>query len=144
MRLDETRVWLFTFKTDQGDVQFPMRAETREQAGDQMQKTLQRMQAELAMDFPKTQPAMELNIPSDMLTPTVALNVPTSIPPEVLELRIDTLLGDMGAGALKGKAKADTIKAWTTYDFNENNYTAIITELELIQSGQKEIPAKKK
>ena len=138
MRLDETRVWLFTFKTDQGDVQFPMRAETREQAGDQMQKTLQRMIAELAMDFPKTQPTIEIP------TPEPILNVPTIVPPEVLELRIDTLLGDMGAGALKGKAKADTIKLWTGFDFNEANYTSIITELELLRTGQKEIPAKKK
>ncbi len=66
------------------------------------------------------------------------------IPPEVLELRIDTLLGDMGAGTLKGKAKADTIKLWTGYDFNEANYTHIVTELELIRTGQKELPVKKK
>ena len=137
MRLDETRVWLFTFKTDQGDVQFPMRAETREQAGDQMQKTLQRMQAELAMDFPKTAPI-------EVAEPEPVLNIPTVIPPEVLEPRIDTLLGDMGAGALKGKAKADTVKLWTELDYNEANYLGIIHELELIRTGQKEIPVKKK
>ena len=138
MELRETKVFLFTFKTDQGDVQFPMRAETREEAGANMQKTLQRMQVELAVDFPKVQAIPPVNEPEPVL------NVPASIPPEVLELRIDTLLGDMGAGQLKGKAKADTIKQWTTYDFNEANYTSIITELELIRTGQKEIPTKKK
>ena len=137
MRIDETRVFLFTFKTDQGDVQFPIRAENREQAGNTMQKALQRMQAELAMDFPKTEPI-------EVVTPEPALNIPTVIPPEVLELRINTLLGDMGAGTLTGKAKSDTIKLWTGFDFNEANYTSIITELELIRTGQKEIPVKKK
>lgn len=138
MRLDEQKVFLFTFKTDQGDVAFPMRAETAQEAGEKMAKTLERMTIELSMDFPKVQ-----NIPP-IAAPEPVLNVPTSIPPEVLELRIDTLLGDMGAGEIKGKAKADTVKLWTGYDFNEANYTAIITELELIRTGQKEVPTKKK
>lgn len=140
MRLDETKVFLFTFKTDQGDVQFPMRAETREEAGEKMQKTLQRMTVELSMDFPM----IAKQSGAERLQDAVAQSVPMAIPAEVLELRIDTLLADMGAGELKGKAKADTIKLWTEYDFNEANYTHIITELELIKTGQKEVPTKKK
>lgn len=140
MRVDETRVFLFTFRTDQGDVQFPMRAETREEAGEKMQKTLQRMQVELAVDFPKIGSAQGLA--AKILEPLTDI-VPNAVPAEVLELRIDTLLGDMGAAELRGKAKADTVFTWTGYKFEEANYTHIITELELIKTGQKEIPAKK-
>lgn len=140
MRIDETKIFLFTFKTDQGDVQFPMRAETAQEAGEKMQKTLERMMVELSMDFPKVQ-----NAPvQETLQEAEHLNVPTVIPPEVLELRIDTLLGDMGGAELKGKAKADTVKLWTGFDFNEANYVNIINELELIKTGQKEVPIKKK
>lgn len=137
MRIDETKIFLFTFKTDQGDVQFPMRAETREEAGNKMQTTLQGMQIELAVDFPKVQSAAPTETPTEV-------SIPTAIPPEVLELRIDTLLGDMGGAELKGKAKADTVKLWTGFDFNEANYVFIINELELIKTGQKEVPIKKK
>lgn len=141
MRVDETKVFLFSFKTDQGDVQFPMRAETREEAGEKMQKTLQRMSVELAVDFPKIGSPQGLAAKEpEVIAPTV----PSSIPPEVLEMRIDTLLGDMGAGELRGKAKADTVFTWTGHKFEEANYTHIITELELIKTGQKEVPAKKK
>ena len=142
MRIDETKVFLFSFKTDQGDIQFPMRAESRDEAGKKMQQTLQRMNIELSMDFPKiqiNQTEMGKNLVDVLNEP---INIPTNIPPEVLELRIDTLLGDMGAGSLKGKAKDDTIKLWTGFDFNGDNYTKIIAELELIQSGKKEIPKK--
>lgn len=136
MRLDETRVYLFTFKTDQGDVQFPMRSETREEAVEKMQQTLSRMQVELSMDFPKV-----YNV---LATPVVETLHYSQVPAEVLELRINTLLADMGAGELQGKAKADTIKQWTDLPFKEENYTKIITELELIKTGQKEVPLKKK
>jgi len=130
MRIDETKVFLFSFKTDEGDVQFPMRASSREEAGDKMLKTLQKMQVELSMDFPKTQ--MEKKVEE-------ILKEPISIPPEVLEMRIDTLLGDMGAGQLKGKSKSETIKKWTDFDFVEANYTKIIEQLELIQAGKREL-----
>lgn len=138
MRLDEQKVFLFTFHTDQGDVQFPMRAETREEAADKMQKTLQRMQAEVSIDFPRVarvQPAQE-----DEKTDTSSLVVP----PEVLVMRIETLLSDLGANELTEKAKAETIKNWTGFPFERTNYTQIINELQLILTGQKEIPSKKK
>ncbi len=141
MRLDETKIFLFTFKTDQGDIQFPMRADTAQEAGDKMQKTLQKMQVELAMDFPKTDPKIK---EPDHEEVKAILSAPMAIPPEVLELRIDTLLADMGAGTLKGKAKADTIKQWTGHEFTEANYPQIVVELELIRTGQKEVPVKKK
>lgn len=137
MEIHEERVFLFKFQTDGGDVQFPIRATTREEALDKIQKMLGRIQAEIAMEIPKT-------IKTETQIPKLESAVSsTPIPPEVLEMRIDTLLGDMGAGQLKGKAKADTIKQWTGIEFTEANYTHIVTELELIRTGQKEIPAKK-
>lgn len=140
MRIDETKIFLFTFKTDQGDVSFPMRAETKEEAGQKMQQTLGRMAAELAIDFPKVHTSSTASVEPEAITKTMS----TSIPPEVLEMRINTLLGDMGASELKEKAKSETIKLWTGYDFKETNYPRIITELELIRTGQKEVPTKKK
>ena len=144
MRIDEQKLYGFHFKVDEqvvpvlnGEIVLPIRAETKEDAGEKLTKLLHKMSSEVAMDFPKVQVLEEV-------APEQAINIPTTIPPEVLELRIDTLLGDMNVGQLTGKAKADTIKLWTGFDFNEANYTSIITELELIRTGQKEIPTKKK
>ena len=144
MRIDEQKLYGFHFKVDEqvvpvlnGEIVLPIRAETKEDAGEKLTKLLHKMSSEVAMDFPKIQ-VLEGVIPEQ------AINIPTTIPPEVLELRIDTLLGDMNVGQLTGKAKADTIKLWTGFDLNEANYTSIITELELIRTGQKEIPTKKK
>lgn len=135
MDIREERVFLFKFTTDAGDVQFPVRAQTKEEAADTMQKMLSRIQTEIAMEFPKM-----------MVTPTVdPIHHPalaSVVPPEVLEMRIDTLLGDMGAGQLKGKAKSETIQLWTGLENTEANYTGIVTALEEIKTGVREIPTK--
>ncbi len=135
MQIDESRVFAFRFRTDDGDLVIPIRGESKQDAVLKMQKLLGRMQAELAMDYPKLEAIAIPPTPVEEGVPS-----PMTVPPEVLELRINTLLGDMGAGQLIGKAKADTIKLWTGQEFIEANYTAIVTELELIRTGQKELP----
>lgn len=135
MQWQEEKIFLFKFQTDAGDVQFPVRAQTKEEAADTMQKMLSRIQTEIAMEFPKM-----------LVTPTVdPIHHPalaSIVPPEVLEMRIDTLLGDMGAGQLKGKAKDQTIELWTGLENIEANYTGIVTALEEIKTGVREIPTK--
>lgn len=143
MELREERVFLFKFQTDAGDIQFPIRAQTKEEAADVLQKMLSRIQTEVAMEFPRVMPMGPTFLESTSNKSTL-LSTPSVVPPEVLEMRLDTLLSDMGAGQLKGKAKEETVKLWTGLDLIENNYTKIITELELLKTGQKEIPAKKK
>lgn len=135
MEISENRIYLFKFQTDAGEVSFPVRADSREDAGQRIQNMFERMQIELSIEFPKVVPS------------TISRNEASSssvIPPEVLELRIDTLLGDMGAGTLQDKAKADTIKLWTDHEYTPANYVKIIDELLLIKSGKKEIPSKVK
>ena len=108
-----------------------------------MQKMLSRIQTEIAMEFPKMMVSTSPKIDISGIAPGNIVQIPSTVPPEVLELRLDTLLADMGGGQLKGKAKDDTIKLWTGYDNTVENYTHIITELELLKTGQKELPIKK-
>ena len=143
MELREERVFLFKFTTDAGDVQFPVRAQTKDEAADIMQKMLSRIQTEIAMEFPKVMNVGDKPLQVEDTKAFLGLQKGVGIPPEVLELRIDTLLADMGVGQLKGKAKDETIKLWTGYDNTVENYTHIITELELLKTGQKELPIKK-
>lgn len=135
MELREEKVYLFRFQTDAGDIQFPIRAQSKEEAADMIQKMLSRIQTEVAMEFPK------IMKPVNQEQQSIS-NMPSAIPAEVLELKMDTLLSDMGAAGLKDKAKAETVKLWTGFDLKEENYVKIITELELLKSGQKEVPTK--
>lgn len=139
MQWQEEKIFLFKFQTDAGDVQFPVRAQTKEEAADTMQKMLSRIQTEIAMEFPKVIPRGGLEM---LAQDAPGIKVLSSIPPEVLEMRIDTLLGDMGAGQLKGKAKDQTIELWTGLENIEANYTGIVTALEEIKTGVREIPTK--
>lgn len=139
MDIREEKVYIFKFPYQQTDFTIPVRAETKEQAVDILQKWLSGVQTELAMEFPKvSSPTGIMPMPKG----AVIAPMPPAIPPEVLEMRIDTLLGDLGAGQLKGNAKDDTIKLWTDLENKEENYTGIITELEKIQTGTKEVPVK--
>lgn len=135
MRIEENRVYVFSFNTgDHGDLAIPVRGETRELAAARLQQMFANMQTELAMEFPKVSAA-----PS---APAEA--APGAIPYDVLEMRIDTLLDDLGTKGLTPEAKAKTIEDWTEKKFEPKNYAAIITELELLASGQKEVPTKPK
>lgn len=136
MRIEENRVYMFTFDTgEMGHLQIPVRGENKEQAVDALQRLLGRIQSELSMEFPRISP--------DVIAPGAAEQVSAAgigiVPAEVLELRIDTLLSDMGGASLTDAGKAETIKNWTKLAFKPENYPSIITELELIASGQKEV-----
>ncbi len=142
MELREEKVYLFRFQTDAGDIQFPIRAQSKEEAADLLQKMLSRIQTEVAMEFPKVATQVrQQNVGQNEVSQQLHSSI-NRIPAEVLEMRLDTLLEDMGAVNLKEKAKADTVKLWTGFDLSEENYTKIITELELLKTGQKEIPKK--
>lgn len=134
MYIEENKVYLFKFRTDDGEIAIPLRAETQEEAVRKIQSLFARMQTELAMDFPKVQASPDLTGDQSGLT------TPSVIPTEVLEMRLDTLLADLGAGNLTLAAKAQTIENWTGIKYREDNYPKIITELELIKTGAKEIP----
>lgn len=141
MRIEEKKVFIFEFPYEQTTLTIPVKAENRQDAGEKLQRFLSGIQTDLAMEFPKVMPK-ETNIPDQDGTPVIW--PPASIiPPEVLELRINTLLTDLGAGELKGKARDETIKNWCGVPNTEANYTKIITELELIATGKKEINGKK-
>lgn len=140
MELREEKVYLFRFQTDAGDIQFPIRAQSKEEAADMIQKMLSRIQTEVAMEFPKVIPTSNTTL--NLEDRGVKVFSTNPVPPEVLELKMDTLLSDMGAAGLKDKPKAETVKLWTGFDLKEENYVKIITELELLKTGQKEVPTK--
>lgn len=143
MRIEENRVYMFTFETgEMGNLAIPIRGESREEAATKLQAMFGRMQTELAMEFPKVSPgAVELGGISTTLEPSLSASEGLSA---ILEERIDKLLADLGGASLVGKAKAETIKNWTELDYTPENYAAIVKDLELIASGQKEVPPKGK
>lgn len=150
MRIEENRVFLFTFDTgEMGNIAIPVRGESREDAASRLQGMFGRMQTELAMEFPKVSSAAigigATIAPGSVIPmPDDAVFAPGGIPTEVLELRIDTLMETLGAKELQPAAKATTIKNWTGHDFVPVNYPQIVNELELIASGAKDVPVKSK
>lgn len=135
MDIREEKVYVFKFPYQQTDFTIPVRAENKQEAVDILQKWLSGVQTDLAIEFPKV-----------FVTPTVdPMHHPalaSIVPPEVLEMRIDTLMLDLGGGQLKGKAKDQTIELWTGLTNHEVNYTGIVTALEEIKTGVREIPTK--
>lgn len=135
MRIDENKVYMFTFDTgEMGNLAIPVRGENRDEAANTLQRMLGKMQSEIAMEFPRTSPTVVNAVGGTG-------SVSGIVPAEVLELRIDTLLADMGAKDLILSAKAQTIKNWTKLAFVPENYAEIIRELELIATGEKVVEA---
>lgn len=144
MRIDENKVYMFTFETgEMGNLAIPVRAMSREEAAETLQKMLNKMQVEIAMEFPreKGEPGPDRNI-KQVDVPAV----PGGIPSEVIQSRIETLMKSLGAvlvtkdtPGLTPEAFSSTIKQWTEMDYTPANYAKIAVELELIASGQKEI-----
>lgn len=131
MRIDENKVFIFTFSTgDHGDLAIPVRGENREAAGARLQQMFSGFQTELAMEFPTVRAAAG---PAMVET---GIETPGAIPPEVLEMRIETLMSDMGAPNLTDQAKALQVKRWTKIAYEPKNYPSIITKLEEIQAGK--------
>lgn len=119
-----------------GELAIPVRGQSKELAIEALQETLGRMQSELAMETPRTLPS-EGGAGVFGQTGTR----PSAVPFEILELRIDTLLADLGGAGLTLEAKAQTIKNWTSVEFAPENFAAIITALEEIKTGMREVPA---
>lgn len=141
MYIEENKVYLFKFRTDDGEIAIPQRAETQEEAVRKIQGLFARMQTELAMDFPQVkEPSVVDHMVAALASGSGTMPV-SPVPIEVLEMRLDTLLDDLGAGNLTLAAKAQTVENWTGIKYREDNYPKIITELELIKSGAKEIPS---
>lgn len=138
MQISENKVFVFRFGYEGGDITIPVRADTKEDAVASLQKWMSGIQTELAIEFPRVSAAKQSQA-NAVLPPTSG-----AVPDEVLEMRIDTLLNDLGAKGLTDAAKAETVKNWTEKELLPKNYPAIITELELIASGQKEVLVKKK
>lgn len=157
MRIEENRVFLFTFDTgEMGNIAIPVRGESREEGAQKLKEMFGRMQIELATEFPQVssvdfyskspmnkesllQPGAVQPLPEG----AVLAHAPDGLSGILLE-RIDTLMKDLGGGELVGEAKAKTIHTWTELDFVPVNYGAIVHELELFASGAKEVPVKGK
>lgn len=138
MRIDQQNVFLFTFDTgEMGHVQIPVTAEDRPAAADKLQNIFSKMQTELAMEFPK------IAVPS-MAIENALPPIPTGGLGDILIERIGTLMDSLGGAALTEEGKAVTIKNWTDLEYIPANYSKIVTDLELIQSGKKDIPVKAK
>lgn len=143
MRIEENRVFMFTFDTgEMGNIAIPVRGETRQEGAEKLQQMFSRMQTELAMEFPKVMPtAAAIGASSE---PSAALATAADGLDEILLERIDTLMESLGAKGLTLEARAKTVLMWTELDLYPPNYSAIVHELELFASGAKEVPVKGK
>lgn len=139
MRIEENKVFLFNFESAEmgGGCSFPIRANSREEAVQTLQKCLSRFNTELSMEFPR------VSTPTVVQPESIPLDASSGLEGVLLE-RIDSLMKDLGGGELKSAAKAQTIKNWTEMDFVPENYSKIIHEFELFASGAKTVPVQPK
>lgn len=142
MRIEENKVFLFNFESAEmgGGCSFPIRANSREEAVEILQKCLGRFNMELSLEFPRVAPTSGVATGNGLADVPV---VPSSLDGVLVE-RIDKLMNDLGGGDLQGAAKAETIKNWTELDYIPANYSKIVPELEKILGGQKEVKPKGK
>lgn len=129
MRIEEEAMFIFKFPYDGTELVIPVRAPNRSEAITKLQKWMVGAQAELSMEN------------SSAPAPVLATGTPVSlgvIPPEVMEMRIDTLLKDLGVENMTDKAKAQTVKNFTKLDFTVANYAKIVTKLEEMVVKEKE------
>ncbi len=124
-----------------GGCSFPIRAASREEAVQILQKCLGRFNMELSMEFPKTVPMANMAGASEALGADLSTQpgVPGSLDDVLIE-RIDTLMTTLGGGGLADDVKAKTIKNWTELEFAPQNLAKIVHELELFASGAKTVP----
>lgn len=140
MEIREERVYIFKFPYDNTEFTIPVRAESKEDAVKRLQSWMSNVQTELAMEFPQVSQAKK---------PETAPILPsnTAIPYEVLEMRIDTLLSDLGvhdAAKMPAEAKAKQVLLWTEFEYKPDNFIEIIKKLEMIATGQDDTTPKKK
>lgn len=144
MRIEENKVFLFNFESAEmgGGCSFPIRANTREEAVEILQKCLGRFNMELSMEFPRITPGQVQPLPEGAVIADLP-GIPSNLDGVLVE-RINKLMKDLGGGELQGEALAETIKNWTELDYIPANYAKIVPELEKILGGQKEVKPKGK
>lgn len=129
MNISENKVYVFKFAYENSDITLPVPADSKEEAVQKLQKWMSRVQTEMAMEFPRTVPADVAKVQAQPLA------MHGAVPDEVLEMRIDTLLGDLGvqgAALMTREAKAAQVKHWVQLDFVSQNYGEIIKKLEVM------------
>lgn len=140
MRIEENKIFEFKFPYYGAEITIPIRAQSREEAAEELRKHIQSWMTELAMEFPKTAPAESpkagmVNMDPNPL-PEIAL--PGSIVPSyALELDIEELVKQIMP--MKKPAGANTVntlvKKWTGFVYSPENYPAIIEELKKVKAG---------
>lgn len=133
MRIDETKIFEFRFPFYQGELCVPIRANTREEAVEQLKGHLNNMMVDLAAEFPKAAPAEAAPsgaAPSGEKPPVVE-PPRREIPTYALELDIETLVKELMP--IKKPKGAQTIeklvKDWTGFAYAPENYAVIIEEM---------------
>lgn len=126
MQIDESRMFVFRFPYESTELAIPVRANSREEAGEKLQKVLSGIQTDLAMEFPKVHPTIASIVSSPSLN--------GEMPALVQELKIETLMKDMGFTGITDIEKATTIKKWTGLDYMPNNFNAILAALEHLKN----------
>lgn len=127
MRIEESKIYEFRFPFHGGELAIPVRAQSREEAGQALRRHLNDFMIELATEFP-------LQVPQAV--PPTENSAPPAPPPVVssyaLELQIEEIVKQLMP--LKKPKGAQTIpimvKAWTGFEFSPENYLAIIDELK--------------
>lgn len=137
MRIEENRVFEFKFPYYGAEISIPIRAQSRDEAAEELKKHIQSWMMELAMEFPKAAPDVTpTSAAPSGATPKSDPAVPSAIPTYALELDIEQLIKDlMPVKKPKGANTLDKlVKDWTGFAYSPENYPAIIEELKKLKT----------
>lgn len=119
MEIDEQHVFRFRFPFLGTEAIFNVVAETRMEAAERIQQWMRDTLTELAISFPKIQAEPEVK----------------EKPKAMEELRIATLIDDLGKYLAIADTTENTIKEWLKMDYEPNNFPLIIDGLEKLKSA---------
>ena len=139
MRIEENKVFEFKFPYYGVEITIPIRANSREEAGEALKAHFQTWMTELAMEFPKTAPTESTPraaVATDVVHPA-SVAPENNVPSYALELDIETLVKEIMP--IKKPKGANTmmklVKDWTGFNYSPENYPAIIEELKKVKAG---------
>lgn len=125
MKIEENKVFIFSFPYENTTLTIPVRGESRADAITNLQKFLSSVQVDLSME------SIPVNTPRES-------PVDNFIPPEVKELQIIALLEKLAQFGVKhGKTTQESVEKLLKMEYKPESYAVIIEQLEKMHNDLK-------